>query len=94
MGVMMTPQNRKRLNNKSRRNNKSHKRTLFDQSNKCHYCGKVLEYEEATVDHFIPRAKGGSNDIENKVLSCGPCNVKKGSMIVGLMIETKKDKHQ
>ena len=33
----------------------------------------------AQVDHVTPLAKGGTNDLANLVLSCGPCNVAKGA---------------
>lgn len=33
----------------------------------------------ATVDHVIPRAKGGSDDLENLVLACHKCNLDKGA---------------
>ena len=44
---------------------------------KCAYCGtdQVTRFE---VDHFIPRARGGSNAVSNLVLSCRPCNQAKG----------------
>lgn len=34
----------------------------------------------ATVDHVIPRCKGGSNDIRNLVTSCMACNRQRGGM--------------
>lgn len=45
----------------------------------CHYCGKKLKAGDATVDHVIPRSKGGPNSASNFVLSCAPCNTTKGS---------------
>ncbi|NLS09945.1 HNH endonuclease [Nesterenkonia sp. MY13] len=44
-----------------------------DQRN-CGYCGKTA----ATVDHVIPKARGGDSSWENLVACCGPCNVRKG----------------
>lgn len=40
----------------------------------CQYCGVRLRRSEATVDHIIPRSKGGNNTWENVVLACSPCN--------------------
>ncbi|WP_022873615.1 HNH endonuclease [Nesterenkonia alba] len=40
----------------------------------CAYCGKPA----ATVDHVIPRSRGGDSSWENLVACCGPCNVRKG----------------
>jgi 5-methylcytosine-specific restriction endonuclease McrA len=33
-----------------------------------------------TVDHVIPRSKGGSNALRNTVAACHACNQAKGSM--------------
>lgn len=46
---------------------------------KCAYCGIKLSEKEATVDHVIPRSKGGKTVWENIALSCGKCNRKKGN---------------
>jgi 5-methylcytosine-specific restriction endonuclease McrA len=32
------------------------------------------ENDTATLDHYIPRSAGGSNDIENCVAACYTCN--------------------
>ena len=57
-------------------------RALFAfQQGRCFYCYRSLRTPEGTVaahrDHFIPLAHGGSNAIENIVLACGPCNIRK-----------------
>ena len=46
---------------------------------KCAYCGtdQVTRFE---IDHFIPRARGGSNAVSNLVLSCRPCNQAKDTL--------------
>jgi 5-methylcytosine-specific restriction endonuclease McrA len=41
----------------------------------CQYCGSRVNL---TVDHVIPRSKGGQSSWENIVASCGPCNRRKG----------------
>ena len=43
----------------------------------CRYCGKKLESKDVTIDHIIPRDRGGKNTWENCVTSCFPCNNKK-----------------
>lgn len=45
----------------------------------CQYCKKKLTLENASIDHVIPKSRGGKNVWENVVLSCVPCNTKKGS---------------
>ena len=45
----------------------------------CQYCGSR---SNLTVDHVIPRSKGGSSDWENIVASCAPCNRRKGDLLL------------
>lgn len=40
----------------------------------CYYCGGWAMHE---IDHKIPLCRGGTNDIDNLVLTCRPCNTKK-----------------
>lgn len=49
---------------------------------KCQYCEKEVTMSDATFDHVVPRSKGGKTDWENIVISCLPCNLKKGSKTV------------
>ena len=41
----------------------------------CQYCGSR---SNLTVDHVVPRSKGGESAWENIVASCAPCNRRKG----------------
>ncbi len=45
----------------------------------CQYCGAR---SNLTVDHVIPRSKGGSSEWENIVASCAPCNRRKGDRLL------------
>lgn len=45
----------------------------------CTFCGKKMHPDERTVEHIIPRSKGGSNHRANLTRSCKPCNSKRGS---------------
>lgn len=54
------------------------RRSLWEKDNRCSYCKRALKFEEATLDHRIPRSKGGDNTWENVALACWPCNNKKG----------------
>ena len=40
----------------------------------CGGCGVVLASRYMELDHIRPRSDGGSNDITNRLLLCGPCN--------------------
>jgi 5-methylcytosine-specific restriction endonuclease McrA len=46
----------------------------------CQYCGRQ-GHTGLTVDHVIPRSRGGESVWENIVTSCGPCNRKKGNRL-------------
>lgn len=41
---------------------------------KCKYCGSTNKLE---IDHIIPLAMGGSNDLDNLQILCKKCNRKK-----------------
>src|SRR5881394_2928225 len=45
----------------------------------CQYCGREA-HTGLTVDHVIPRSRGGQSVWENIVASCAPCNRKKGNL--------------
>ena len=45
----------------------------------CQYCGS--ERHSLTVDHVIPRSKGGSSGWDNIVTCCAPCNRRKGDRL-------------
>jgi len=42
----------------------------------CAYCG--TDKEKLTIDHIIPKSRGGKTNFENCVSSCKPCNNWKG----------------
>jgi hypothetical protein len=56
----------------------------------CFYCNVRLDISEptgsehpqvATIDHFIPLSRGGARGWSNRVLSCKPCNGRKGNRL-------------
>ena len=51
---------------------------LEKHKRKCFYCRKIVSDFE--VEHMIPKARGGSNRIDNLTLSCHDCNEKKGTL--------------
>lgn len=56
------------------------RRNLFKRDhNTCQYCGRQVAGELLTIDHVIPRSKGGESTWENCVLACTECNRRKGS---------------
>ncbi|PID59573.1 MAG: HNH endonuclease [Ignavibacteriae bacterium] len=57
--------------------NLTRKNILRRDNHKCAYCGRG--HLPFTIDHIIPRAKGGKDTWENLVTACLPCNNKKGN---------------
>ena len=54
----------------------------------CQYCGSKPPSVVLEVDHIIPVASGGDNDIDNLVTSCFDCNRGKGARSLELSPET------
>ena len=50
---------------------------LHRDSYSCQYC--TYTGDELTLDHIIPRSRGGGDSWENIVAACVRCNVRKGS---------------
>jgi len=44
----------------------------------CQYCGSQPGKAFLTIDHVIPRSRGGTTCWENVVTACAPCNRRKG----------------
>ena len=48
----------------------------------CAYCGIGLPVEAFTVEHMVPTARGGSDDLSNLVPACTRCNTSKRALTV------------
>jgi len=46
---------------------------------KCSYCTKKLTYQEATLDHIVPKSKNGKTEYSNLTLACNNCNTQKSN---------------
>ncbi len=57
--------------------NKRNLQILYDGF--CAYCGK--KSYPATIEHVIPKSKGGKSDYDNVVLACRKCNCKKDNRL-------------
>ena len=44
---------------------------------RCQYCGEKKPASELTLDHILPRSRGGDNSPVNIVTACVPCNNRK-----------------
>jgi 5-methylcytosine-specific restriction endonuclease McrA len=64
------------------------RRALFARDGwRCVYCGSTGG--RLTLDHVVPRSRGGDSVWENVVTSCAPCNLRKGNRMleeVGLVL--------
>ena len=49
---------------------------------KCAYCDKQLDENTATIDHILPKHKGGHNVKSNLLCSCSSCNRSKASSLL------------
>lgn len=58
---------------------KFNRRNIFARDgNRCQYCGKRFATSELSLDHVMPRSRGGLTTWENIVCACVKCNVRKG----------------
>tara|TARA_R100000278_G_C5429190_1_gene149475 strand:+ start:107 stop:598 length:492 start_codon:yes stop_codon:yes gene_type:complete len=55
---------------------------VWRDNNQCQYCGNYFPTDKLTMDHVIPKSRGGKNTWENLVAACMKCNQKKGCRTV------------
>lgn len=53
------------------------KNIIRRDNNKCQYCG--TKSHSLTIDHVIPKSRGGNDSWENLVAACTKCNNRKGN---------------
>lgn len=75
-------------NRRARKRNATGKHTLKElrqqydrQKGRCYYCHEKLDKDRSSwvAEHIVPLSRGGSNSIDNIVVACRTCNLKKGS---------------
>jgi 5-methylcytosine-specific restriction endonuclease McrA len=52
-------------------------RILVRDKFRCQYCGRKGTAFDLTLDHIVPKSKGGRTIAENLVAACTPCNNRK-----------------
>ena len=69
------------INVRQRREASGMKRTRIYMRDKfrCQYCGEKKAASELTLDHILPRSRGGDNSPFNVVTACPSCNQRKGN---------------
>lgn len=56
------------------------RRALLARDNyTCQYCGVSASSAELTIDHVLPKVRGGKTTWDNVVCACRACNSRKGS---------------
>ena len=71
----------------------SKKNILRRDNYTCQYCGEMEK--NLTVDHIMPKSRGGKTVWNNVVVACKPCNLKKGNRTMveaGLKLHKKPSK--
>lgn len=51
------------------------------QKGKCIWCQKDFPRHKLTLEHLIPRSKGGTDAWYNLAAACSPCNNKRGDNV-------------
>jgi 5-methylcytosine-specific restriction endonuclease McrA len=67
----------------------SRKNILLRDRNSCQYCDITLTAGELTLDHVIPRSRGGLSTWENLVACCHNCNRRKGNQMLHELTDMK-----
>jgi len=47
------------------------------QKGLCFWCGQYTPFDQATIEHMLPRSQGGSNRMDNLAMACERCNSKR-----------------
>lgn len=68
---------------------------IFERDNyTCYICKQVFDKKSLSLDHYLPKTFGGSNDESNLRTCCKDCNEKKGCKLpqefVGIKAELKR----
>ena len=58
------------------------KNILTRDDHQCQYCGNHFRESDLTIDHVIPRSKGGKNEWDNVVAACRACNQRKSDYLL------------
>ncbi len=58
------------------------KNIMIRDENRCQYCQKGFRDGDLTIDHVIPRSKGGKTIWTNVIIACKPCNQQKSYLLL------------
>lgn len=70
------------------------KRQLFRrQRGRCAICEQPFDVDALTIDHVVPRSKGGSHRMRNLQLLCRPCNEIKADSDPPFSVATRREQY-
>lgn len=62
----------------------------------CFYCGvetferSTRPHLQRTLDHVVPVAAGGKDELSNFVIACGSCNSRKGALPLQAFVQGRR----
>lgn len=75
---------RRRRDGRERSRAYAKKAEIFERdAGVCYLCGQALDVSDVEIDHVIPLARGGTNDLDNLRVVHPSCNRAKGDRLVG-----------
>lgn len=54
---------------------------LLSENGRCKWCGQIVSPEESSIDHIVPKSKGGTNRRDNLALAHKRCNQLKSDLM-------------
>jgi 5-methylcytosine-specific restriction endonuclease McrA len=63
------------------------KKLIKDSNNICFWCDKEVPEGKIHLDHIYPLSKGGTHTIDNIVIACATCNIKKNDKDPEIWVE-------
>jgi 5-methylcytosine-specific restriction endonuclease McrA len=70
------------------------KNILARDGYRCQYCGKRFAASDLSIDHVVPKSRGGKSIWTNVAASCGRCNTRKGDRMpeeAGMRLQHKPE---
>jgi len=58
------------------------KNIIKSDKHPCTYCKIILTKDQMTIDHILPKSKGGTDDYNNLTISCIACNKEKKDKVI------------
>jgi 5-methylcytosine-specific restriction endonuclease McrA len=73
--------------------NKKRQQLLHLSGRKCEYCLCLIDFipDPYTIEHIIPIAKGGTNEVDNLAIACFGCNLFKQNKTTLFDIVTEQE---